>query len=149
MRFIHAGIRLVAQFVAAMALWSAPMIAFAACAVGQQECNGSCIPMDWLCILEPWPGMPGAIPPQTAATPLGPLLYYVNSGVWQWAFRTGVALAVLNGVYAGFTIIRSNGDSGKVDEGKTRFLWSALGLGMLLLAGAILSFLNPFAFQSA
>lgn len=126
-----------------------PESVWAACAAGQQECHNACIPMDWLCILEPWPGMPNAMPPQTAATPLGPLLFYVNNGVWRWAFRMGVAIAVLNGVYAGFTIIRSNGDSGKVDEGKTRFLWSALGLAMLLLSGALLSFLNPFAFQSA
>lgn len=93
--------------------------------------------------------MPSAIPPQAAGTPLGPVLYYVNSGVWRWAFRMGVAVAILNGVYGGFTIVRSNGDSGKVDEGKTRFIWSAVGLAMLLLSGALLSFLNPFAFQSA
>ncbi len=112
----------------------------------KQDCHGNCIEEDWLCILEPWPGMPVAIPPATAASPLGPFFYYVNNGVWQFVFRMGVAIAVMNGVYGGFTIARSNGESGKVDEGKQRFLWSALGLLILLLSGVILEFLNPEGF---
>ena len=121
--------------------------AYACSDPAMQDCHGNCIPEDHLCILEPWPGMPISMPPAAASTPLGPFFYYINSGVWQWAFRMAVAVAILNGVYGGFTIARSNGDSGKVDEGKQRFLWSALGLLILLLAGVILTFINPLGFS--
>lgn len=114
-----------------------------------QFCNGDCIPANHLCILEPWPGMPSSIDPQATGGALGPFLYYVNSGVWQWAFKMGVAVAVLNGVFGGFQIVTSNGDSGKSEEGKQRFIWSAIGLIMLLLSSTILAFLNPVGFQSA
>ena len=39
-----------------------------------------------------------------------------------------------------------NGDSSKVDEGKKRFIGSAIGLAVLLLSGVILHFLNPLGF---
>lgn len=63
-------------------------------------------------------------------------------------FRMGVAIAILNGVFGAFNIIISNGDSGKVDQGKQRLLWSAIGIVILLLSGVILQFLNPVAFQA-
>lgn len=68
------------------------------------------------------------------------------SGIWQWGFRIGTAIAVLNGVYAGFQIATSNGDGGKVDEGKKRFIGSAIGLMMLILSGVIMNFINPDGF---
>ncbi len=60
----------------------------------------------------------------------------------------GVAIAVLNGVIGGFQIVMSNGDSGKVDAGKTRFISSAIGLVVLLLSGVILNFINPSGFTT-
>lgn len=128
-------------------MFAIPMMAMACADPLMQDCHGTCIPEDHLCILEPWPGMPISMPPYVASVPFGPFFYYVNSGVWQWAFRMAVAVAILNGVYAGFTIARSNGDGGAIDQGKTRFMWSALGLLILLLAGVILHFINPLGFS--
>lgn len=120
--------------------------AHAVCPADTQDCHGDCISETYQCILEPWPGMPRYFDPSAAAGPLAPFFNYVNNGVWQWAFRVGVSVAILNGVYGGFLITKSNGESGKIDEGKQRFLWSGLGLVMLLLSGVILTFLNPIGF---
>jgi hypothetical protein len=79
----------------------------------------------------------------------GTFEYYLNTaGVWRWAFRMGVAIAVLNGVIGGLQITMSNGDSSKVDAGKIRFISSAIGLMILFLAGVILNFINPLGFTS-
>jgi hypothetical protein len=112
-----------------------------------QPCNGRCIPERDLCILEPLPGGVDVIPASSTAG-LGAFLLYVNSGVWQWAFAIGVALAVLNGTVGGFMIVLSNGDSGKIEAGKSRFFWSGMGLILLLLSGVILEFLNPIGFRN-
>ncbi len=118
-----------------------------ACAANQQPCNCFCIAETDLCILEPLPGSTGVI----NTSGLQVFLDYVNGtagspGLWQWAFRIGVAIAVLNGVFGGFQIVMSNGDSGKVDAGKTRFMSSAIGLAVLFLSGVILHFINPYGF---
>lgn len=124
-------------------------VAFAQCAADQQPCHNDCIPESWICILEPWPGMPSSMPPEIAGSALGPFLYYVNTGVWPWIFKGGIAIAIFNGVFGAFNIVTSNGDSGKIDEGKNRFLWSAIGLIILLLSGVILEFINPVGFSSS
>lgn len=118
----------------------------AICPVNQQPCNGGCISEQDLCILEPLPGGVTSIP--SGGSPLAPFFYYVNLGVWQWAFYMGVAIAILNGTAGGFQIVLSNGDSGKVDLGKKRFIGSAIGLIILLLSGVILEFLNPCGFTT-
>ncbi len=79
---------------------------------------------------------------------MGAFRQYVNSGVWQWAFGMGIAIAVLNGTIGGLEIVLSNGDSGKVEAGKSRFFWSAMGLVLLLLSGVILEFINPLGFMN-
>ncbi len=107
-----------------------------------------CISARDLCILEPVPGGVGVIPAGATGGFLGAFFYYVNNGVWQWAFGLGVGLAVFNGARAGLQIVLSNGDSGKIEAGKTRFLWSTVGLIILLLSGVILEFLNPFGFTN-
>jgi hypothetical protein len=120
----------------------------AACGPNLQPCAcapSGCIPDTSICILEPLPG--GVCEITSGNIGLESFGTYVNRGVWQWAFRIGVAIAILNGVIAGFQITMSNGDSGKVDQGKTRFISSALGLLMLLLAGVILNFINPLGFS--
>lgn len=119
-----------------------------ACSATEQDCNGRCIGKNQLCILEPFPGMPSVIDADAVGGPLGLFFYYINSGVWQWAFKVGVAVAVLNGTAGGFQIVTSNGDSGKSEAGKQRFLWSAIGLVILLLSSTILVFLNPVGFQA-
>lgn len=119
--------------------------ALAACGATEQPCNGSCIPKTSICILEPVPGGPDQIP---SGLGFGSFFFYINNGVWQWAFRIGVAIAVLNGVAGGLQIVLSNGDSGKVDAGKTRFISSAIGLVVLLLSGVILNFINPSGFTT-
>ncbi len=120
---------------------------FAQCAASLQPCNGACIPETDLCILEPLPGASA----QISSSGFQVFLDYINGangspGLWQWAFRVGVAIAVLNGVFGGFQIVMSNGDSGAVDAGKKRFMGSAIGLAILLLSGVILHFINPYGF---
>ncbi len=120
----------------------------AACPVDQQPCPsapGGCISERHLCILEPLPGGVKFIP--AGGPPMSAFFTYINRGVWQWAFTMGVAIAVLNGVIGGLQIVMSNGDTGKVDAGKTRFVSSTIGLLMLLLSGVILNFINPDIFQ--
>jgi hypothetical protein len=114
------------------------------CPPHQQPCHTSCISERDLCILEPVPGGVTSLRPN--GTAFSTFFSYLNSGVWQWAFGIGVAIAVLNGTIGGFQIVLSNGDSGKVDAGKNRFVSSAIGLLMLLLSGVILAFLNPMGF---
>lgn len=117
----------------------------AACGATEQMCNGECIPKTSICILEPVPGGPSRI---DSGLGFETFFFYINNGVWQWAFRIGVAIAVLNGVAGGFRIVMSNGDSSAVEEGKTRFISSAIGLVILLLSGVILNFINPSGFTT-
>ena len=131
---------------AVIAVCLLPTIVFAVCPTGKQDCAGSCIPISSLCLLEPLPGMGSRELVPNPADPLGMFTAYVGGGVWQWAFGMGVAFAILNGVFAGFRIVMSNGDSGEIGAAKTQFLWSAIGLIILLLAGVILQFLNPMGF---
>lgn len=111
-----------------------------------QPCNGRCIAETSICILEPVPGGVDEIP--SSAIGLQAFFYYINNGVWNWAFGLGVAVAVQMGVIGGFQIVLSNGDTGKVDAGKKKFIGSAIGLIILLLSGVILNFLNPWAFST-
>lgn len=107
-----------------------------------------CIGERDLCILEPIPGGIDVIP-ASEAIGTGAFFYYINNGIWQWIFGIGVALAVLNATIGGFMVVLSNGDSGKIEAGKSRFFWSAVGLIVLLLSGVILEFLNPLGFQNS
>ncbi len=120
--------------------------AHGACPVNQQPCGSLCIDERQLCILEPVPGGNQVVNPGGA--PLQIFFDYINTGLWQWAFMMGVAIAVLNGTIGGFEIVMSNGDSGKVDKGKARFISSTIGLVMLLLSGVILEFINPIGFDA-
>lgn len=127
-------------------LCSAGTAAAITCLATEQPCNGRCIPETSICILEPLPGGVDEIP--SSPVPLNAFLVYVNRGLWTWAFGLGVAIAVQTGVIGGFQIVLSNGDSGKVDAGKKKFIGSAIGLIILLLSGVILNFLNPWAFST-
>ncbi len=122
-----------------------------------QQCPGAllypsapgCIAANDLCILEPLP-VPGGTAlnaiPADKINNLGAFTTYINGGLWKWVFGIGVAVAVLNGVEAGAMIVLSNGDSGKIEGGKTRFFWSIVGLILLLLSGVLLNAINPFGF---
>lgn len=90
----------------------------------------------------------GAISVDSTGTFFGTFFEYVNNGVWQFAFGVGIGLAVFNGAVGGLQIVLSNGDSGKVEAGKSKFLWSIVGLIILLLSGVILEFINPFGFRN-
>ncbi len=138
---------MVTSLVAVSCACALASVALAACPPDKQPCNNQCIDERALCILEPLPGGPSFIPP--GGIGLQTFFYYVNNGVWQWAFRMGVAIAVLNGVVGGFQMVMSNGDSSKMDAGKKRFIGSAMGLILLLLSATILQFLNPIGFQAA
>lgn len=110
----------------------------------EQCCRDQCIPVNCICILEPLPGGVKTICPNDTQ-PLEPFFLYVNKGLWEWAFGVGIAIAVLQGVVAGFQI--TTGGQAKMEAGKERFMWAVLGLLMLLFAGAILSFINPEGFE--
>ena len=146
---------LIFSFAVAISLLSAIGSVHAApCAnPGQQHCPSPsdpnrCISEQDLCILEPIPGGIDVIPASETAG-LGAFLRYVNGGLWNWAFSVGVGIAVLNGTIGGLMIVLSNGDSGKVEAGKSRFFWSAMGLVLLLLSGVALQFLNPIGFKNS
>lgn len=116
----------------------------AGCGVDKVDCHGSCISINDICILEPIPGGPTTISSSETAN-LGALLKYLNGGLWTWALRIGVAIAVLQGAVAGLQIVTQGPD--KVAEAKDRFKWAVIGLLMLLMAGAIMQFINPVAFS--
>jgi len=122
------------------------------CPAGQRWCDpaGSCIPVNNLCILEPPPGYDYMTEPEgdTWNGALTAFSKYINGGVWTWIFGMGVAIAILNGVAAGFQIVMSNGDAGIIGKAKERFVWTAIGLVILLLTGVIMNFINPYAFQN-
>jgi|GEM_PF-3427585 len=111
-----------------------------------QMCNGKPIPFTSICIMEPFPGGVDEIP--SGGIGLDAFFYYINNGVWQFVYRVGVAATVFAGVLGGLKIVLSNGDSGKIDEGKKMFISSIIGLTVLLLAGVILEFLNPIGFDN-
>jgi hypothetical protein len=75
---------------------------------------------------------------------MGAFFTYINQGIWGWAFGVAIGIAVLNGTVAGFQIMLGDRDSGK-----ERFMWSTIGLLVLLLAGVILAFINPAGFSPA
>ncbi len=113
-----------------------------------QQCGINCIARNDLCILEPIPGSGLTSIAAGDIGNLGAFIRYINGGVWQWAFGMGIGIAVLNGTFGGLTIVLSNGDSSKIEAGKTRFLWSAIGLIILFLSGVILQFINPVGFTN-
>jgi hypothetical protein len=128
-------------------LWMASFApVFAQCPSNTQDCNGACIPETALCILEPIPGMPNQFPASLASQPLGPFYAYINAA-WPFIVRIAIAIGVLNGVYGGFKVITSNGDSGALDAAKEKLLWTALGIVLFVLSGVLLNFLNPDVFK--
>jgi hypothetical protein len=126
---------------------TSPSVLAQNCNKDQQRCNGRCIPSTSICILEPLPGGVDEIP--SGGIGFSAFFMYLNNGMWQLIYKIGVAATVFSGVLGGFQIIVSNGDSGKIDAGKSRFIHSIIALIVLLLAGVILEFLNPSGFTNA
>ncbi|HRH92975.1 MAG TPA: hypothetical protein PKV72_00410 [Candidatus Peribacteria bacterium] len=116
-----------------------------ACPALQKYCPGAggCIGEGDLCLLEPTPGGVSYIP-ASAASSMGAFFLYINQGIWAWAFGVAIGITVLNGTFAGFQIMLGNREAGK-----ERFMWSTIGLLILLLSGTILAFINPAGFTSA
>jgi len=114
----------------------------------KQYCSGKCIEINEICLLEPFPSMDDNVIKAGTTNDVGIFFYYINSGIWTYALGFGAAIAVLNAAAGGLQIVLSNGDSGKIDAGKTRFISSAIGLIVLILAGVILAFINPLGFSS-
>jgi hypothetical protein len=77
---------------------------------------------------------------------LGPFTAYL-SAAWPFIVRIAIAIGILNCMIGGFKIITSAGDSGALEEGKQKLLWTALGIVIFVLSGVILNFLNPTAFE--
>lgn len=119
------------------------------CPALQKFCQGAgqCISDRDLCLLEPLPGGVSYIPATTTAD-MGAFFSYINgnsngTGIWVWAFGVAIGITVLNGTVAGFQIMLGNREAGK-----ERFMWSTIGLLILLLSGTILAFINPQGFSS-
>lgn len=152
LHFRHVFLSLCALFLALSVTFTLPASA-AQCPINQQPCPTAanpnrCISEQSICILEPLPGSSVTEITVAETGDLGAFFRYLNGGVWQWAFGVGIGAAVFGGVFAGLQIVLSNGDSGKIEAGKTRFLWATVGLLILLLAGVLLHFINPVGFQN-
>jgi hypothetical protein len=95
-------------------------------------------------LLEPLPDGTTQFCP--SSNPFGVVNAYLRP---MLAFMIGIAagLAVLMVMIGGLQIIMSNGDSGKIGEGKKRITEAILGLLLLVFSGAILYFLNSYFFQ--
>ncbi len=145
MRTLRFSLRLLTVVLAVTFAVSLSGTAFACSGSLPKACNGGCIGPDDTCLLEPVPGGVSYIS-ASASAGLGGLYQYINGGMWNLIFGMGVAVAVLNGAAGGLMIVLSNGDSNMIGKGKTRFLWSGVGLIMLLLSGVILQFINPLGF---
>jgi hypothetical protein len=65
---------------------------------------------------------------------------------WPWIIGVASGIVVFNALIAGLQIISSGGDPGKRQAGIERLLWSGAGFIILMLAGFILSTLNPIFF---
>lgn len=96
-------------------------------------------------LLEP---LPGGIPEiaMRVGDPFGVFNAYVNP---MFAFGIGVAagLAVFMVIIGGLEIMLSNGDEGKMGEGRQRILAAIGGLLLLVFSATILHLLNPNFFQ--
>ena len=79
---------------------------------------------------------------------LGAIRYYINAGngLWKIILSMGAALAVLQGIVAGFQI--AYGGQASLDQAKSRVTWAVIGLLMLMLSGVLLTFINPIGFSS-
>ncbi len=114
--------------------------------VPTQDCNGKPISLKDICILEPLPGGPPSFSPSTK--PFAIFWSYINGGLWELMIGIGVGSAVFTGVMAGLQIVFGNGDPGAIDKAKGKIMWSIVGLIILLMAGVIMSFINPIAFKN-
>ena len=118
------------------------------CDAGKYKCHDACIPEKDLCLLEPLgDGAPISIPADQTMK-LGAIRYYINAGngLWKIILSMGAALAVLQGIVAGFQI--AYGGQASLDQAKSRFTWAVIGLLMLMLSGVLLTFINPIGFSS-
>ena len=75
----------------------------------------------------------------------GTFIDYFNI-ITQVLFTSAVGFCILWFLIGGIQMILSGGDQGKVGEGKSRIIWSLVGLLSLALAGAVLRFLNSAFF---
>lgn len=111
----------------------------------QYVCHGVCISNKDLCLLEPLLDFGPKFIPASSTMELGALAYYVNdAGIWEILFSLSAAIAVLQGIVAGFQI--AYGGQSSLDQAKSRFTWAVIGLLMLMLSGVMLNFINPIAF---
>lgn len=113
------------------------------CGPDESACADTCIPKGCICLLGGTPGGQNYI----CDSQNDPAWGQYFDDIFTWGLAIGVGLAVMNVVIGGFQITMSQGDSGKIGEGKTRIIWSIAGLMMLMFAGVILNFINPSAFR--
>ena len=95
-------------------------------------------------LLEPLPDGTTCLCP--SATTFGMVNAYLKP-MLTWMVGIATGLAVLMVIIGGIQIIMSNGDPGKIGEGKKRVTEAILGLLMLVLSGAILYLLNADFFR--
>ena len=80
------------------------------------------------------------------ADPFGALNAYLNP-MLTWIIGVSAGLSVLMIIIGGLQIILSDGDQGKIGEGKTRILCAIFGLLFLVLSASILNLLNAYFYH--
>lgn len=69
------------------------------------------------------------------------------AGIWPWLIGIGAGLVLLRIVIGGIEIMNSGGNPGLRAAAKDHIKWAIAGLLMLIMAGAILTTINPSAYQ--
>ncbi len=119
-----------------------------------KKCHGQSVPVNTICLLE---GIPGtndyfiSITPSMNQFSLSAAFVYLKgkgaNGAFDWILRIGIGVCVLNGAIGGMKIVMSGLDGSGTEEGKSKLIWSIVGLVIFLLAGTILNYLNPQGFS--
>ncbi len=122
--------------------WLFPLMTSAQTGGGGAAAGGGC--PNPLKLLEPLPDGTTELCPST--DPFGVINAYLKPVL---PFMIGIAagIAILMVIIGGLQIILSNGDQGKIGEGKQRITGAILGLLLLVFSGTILYFLNSYFFQ--
>jgi uncharacterized protein YhhL (DUF1145 family) len=106
---------------------------------GQKKCNGACIPLNEICLLEPV----GTTTSIKQCPKLGPFFEYFNL-LYPWAVGTAMGIVVLMIVFGGIQITMSEGDQSARSAGIERVKWAIFGLFMILFSVLILTTINPY-----
>ncbi len=112
-------------------------------------CGTQLVNVNNICLLE---GIPGTSDyyidgSSTTSFETSAAFQYLQGGAFRWILRIGIGICVLNGAIGGMKIVMSGLDGSGTEEGKSKLIWSLVGLIIFLLAGTILNYINPEGFS--